>query len=116
MPFALPLIIALFWFDSYRPSTGQPPFWLLRTFWNMGEGHTITDFGPFVAGVARMNYRRFVLYNVAGGAGWVFLMTVAGYWLGQIDFIQRNFEKSILVVVALSIVVPVAIGALKHRR
>jgi hypothetical protein len=52
MPWALPLIAALFWFDSYRPSTGQPPFWLLRTFWNMGEGHTIIDFGPFVAGVA----------------------------------------------------------------
>jgi hypothetical protein len=52
MPFALPLIAALFWFDSYRPSAGQPPFWLLRTFWNMGQGHTITDFGPFVAGVA----------------------------------------------------------------
>jgi hypothetical protein len=52
MPWALPLIAALFWFDSYRPSAGQPPFWLLRTFWNMGEGHTIIDFGPFVAGVA----------------------------------------------------------------
>jgi hypothetical protein len=52
MPLALPLIAALFWFDSYRPSTGQPPFWLLLTFWNMGQGHTIIDFGPFVAGVA----------------------------------------------------------------
>src|ERR1700735_2329959 len=52
MPWVLPLIAALFWFDSYRPSTGQPPFWILRTFWNMGQGHTIIDFGPFVAGVA----------------------------------------------------------------
>jgi hypothetical protein len=52
MPWILPLIAALFWFDSYRPSTSQPPFWILRTFWNMGQGHTIIDFGPFVAGVA----------------------------------------------------------------
>jgi hypothetical protein len=52
MPLMLPLIAALFWFDSYRPSTGQPPLWALRTFWNMGQGHTIIDFGPFVAGVA----------------------------------------------------------------
>jgi hypothetical protein len=52
MPWILPLIAALFWFDSYRPSTGQPLFWALRTFWNMGQGHTIIDFGPFVAGVA----------------------------------------------------------------
>ncbi|HWG61701.1 MAG TPA: hypothetical protein VG253_08315 [Streptosporangiaceae bacterium] len=52
MPWILPLIAVLFWFDSYRPSTGQPPLWALRTFWNMGQGHTIIDFGPFVAGVA----------------------------------------------------------------
>jgi len=51
-PWALPLIAGLFWFDSFRQSTGQPPFWILRTFWSMGQGHTITDFGPFVAGVA----------------------------------------------------------------
>src|SRR5215831_19382011 len=52
MPWILPLIAALFWFDSYRPSIGQPPIWVLRTFWNMGQGHTIVDFGPFVAGMA----------------------------------------------------------------
>jgi hypothetical protein len=52
MPWMLPLIVALFWFDSYRPSTGTPPLYGLRTFWNMGQGNTIVDFGPFVAGVA----------------------------------------------------------------
>ena len=52
MPWILPLIAALFWFDSYRPSTGTAPLYGMRTFWNMGQGHTIVDFGPFVAGVA----------------------------------------------------------------
>jgi hypothetical protein len=52
MPWILPLIAALFWFDSYRPSISQPPIWVVRTFWNMGQGHTIVDFGPFVAGMA----------------------------------------------------------------
>jgi hypothetical protein len=52
MPLALPLIGALLWFDSYRPSAAQPPFWIARTFWNMGQGHTIIDFGPFVAAMA----------------------------------------------------------------
>jgi hypothetical protein len=52
MPWILPLIAALFWFDSYRPSTGAAPLYGLRTFWNMGQGNTIVDFGPFVAGVA----------------------------------------------------------------
>jgi hypothetical protein len=48
----LPLIAALFWFDSYRPSAAQQPLWALRTFWNMGQGGTIIDFGPFIAGMA----------------------------------------------------------------
>jgi Subtilase family len=52
MPWVLPLIAALFWFDSFRPSVSQPPLWVLRTFWNMGQGHTILDFGPFVVGMA----------------------------------------------------------------
>ena len=52
MPLILPLIAALLWFDSYRPSTSQAPFWILRTFWNMGQGHTIIDVGPIVAGMA----------------------------------------------------------------
>jgi hypothetical protein len=52
MPWILPLIAALFWFDSYRPSTGTSPLYGLRTYWNLGQGHTILDVGPFVAGVA----------------------------------------------------------------
>jgi hypothetical protein len=52
MPWMLPLIAALFWFDSYRPSTALPPLWIQRTFYNLGQGHALIDFGPFVAGVA----------------------------------------------------------------
>jgi hypothetical protein len=53
MPLILPLVAALFWFDSYRPSASvSPRLYALVTFWNMGQGHTIIDFGPFVAGMA----------------------------------------------------------------
>ena len=52
MPWILPVIAALLWFDSYRFGAGEPPYWVLRTFWNMGQGHTFMDFAPFVAGVA----------------------------------------------------------------
>jgi hypothetical protein len=52
MPWMLPLIAALFWFDSYRPSLGTSPLYGTRTYWNMGQGHTIVDFAPFVAAVA----------------------------------------------------------------
>jgi hypothetical protein len=52
MPWILPLIAALFWFDSYRPSTQTEPLYVVRTFWNLGQGGTIIDFAPFVAAVA----------------------------------------------------------------
>ena len=52
MPWILPVIAVLLWFDSYRFATGTPPYWVLRTFWNMGQGHAFLDFAPFVAGVA----------------------------------------------------------------
>ncbi|HEY1641603.1 MAG TPA: hypothetical protein VGG35_12995 [Streptosporangiaceae bacterium] len=52
VPWVVPVMAALLWFDSYRPSTAVPAFWMLRTFWNMGQGHTIIDTGPLVAGVA----------------------------------------------------------------
>jgi hypothetical protein len=52
LPWLLPLIAALFWFDSYRPSLATAPIYGMRTFWNLGQGHTIIDFGPFVAGAA----------------------------------------------------------------
>ena len=51
MPWILPVIAVLFWFDSYRFGR-SPPFWVLRTFWNMGQGRAFLDFAPFVAGVA----------------------------------------------------------------
>jgi hypothetical protein len=52
MPWILPVIAALFWFDSYRFGSGEPPYWVQRTFWNMGQGRAFMDFAPFVAGVA----------------------------------------------------------------
>jgi len=52
MPWILPVIAGLFWFDSYRFSTGTPPYWVLRTFWSMGQGRAFLDFAPFVAGLA----------------------------------------------------------------
>jgi membrane-associated protein len=73
----------------------------------------VRTFTPFVAGVARMGYRRFVLYNLAGGAAWVLSMSLAGYWLGQIPWIQRNFELVVIAIVVIS-VLPIVGSALKH--
>ncbi|HEY9243792.1 MAG TPA: hypothetical protein VIP48_17550, partial [Streptosporangiaceae bacterium] len=52
MPWVLPLIAPVFWFDSYRIAATLPPLWNLRTYYILGQGHSLIDFAPFVAGVA----------------------------------------------------------------
>jgi membrane-associated protein len=73
----------------------------------------VRTFTPFVAGVARMSYRKFLVYNVVGGVGWVMSMTLAGYFLGSIPIIQKNFELVVIGIVVLS-VLPLVFTALKH--
>jgi hypothetical protein len=52
MPFVLPLIAVLFWFDSYRIAATMPPLWVERLYYILGQGHALVDFAPFVAGAA----------------------------------------------------------------
>jgi membrane-associated protein len=75
----------------------------------------IRTFAPFIAGVANMSYRKFVLYNIAGGIGWVVLMIMSGYYLGNVPFIRRHFEKVVIGIVVVS-VLPVILEVLKSRR
>ena len=73
----------------------------------------VRTFTPFVAGVARMSYRQFALYNVLGGIGWVATMLLCGYWLGRISWISENFEIVVVAIVLIS-VLPIAVGMFKH--
>jgi membrane-associated protein len=75
----------------------------------------VRTFAPFVAGVAEMPYSRFAAFNVFGGIGWVILMTMSGYYLGNVGFIRRHFEKVVIGIVLVS-VLPVVIEFVKHRR
>ncbi len=75
----------------------------------------IRTFAPFVAGVAEMSYTRFASYNVFGGIGWVFGLTMLGYFLGNQPFVQRYFDKVLLGIIGLS-VLPVMVEALKGWR
>ena len=52
----------------------------------------IRTFAPFVAGVGIMKYKKFILYNVAGGIAWVAIFTFLGYFFGNIEFVKKNFE------------------------
>ncbi|MGL4465437.1 MAG: VTT domain-containing protein [Planctomycetia bacterium] len=75
----------------------------------------IRTFVPFVAGVASMSYREFAFYNITGGVLWVVSMTSAGYLLGQIEIVRKNFEIVVVLVVVVS-VLPVALEAWKQMR
>ncbi len=75
----------------------------------------LRTFAPFVAGIARMSYPKFLAYNVFGAALWVGLFVLAGYFFGNIPIVRENFSIVILVIILLSIV-PVVIEFLRHRR
>ncbi|MEP6769776.1 MAG: VTT domain-containing protein [Acidobacteriota bacterium] len=79
----------------------------------------VRTFAPVVAGMAAMNYRRFVSFNVIGGFLWVVSMSLIGYFLGQFAWVRKNIEIVILLVVFLSIlpgIVAFAREWLKNRR
>jgi membrane-associated protein len=75
----------------------------------------VRTLAPVMAGVARMPYRTFFVYNVIGGVAWGIGITLLGYFLGQIAFVRDNIEPIIIAIVALSLV-PVALELLKARR
>ncbi|HXG12284.1 MAG TPA: DedA family protein [Gemmataceae bacterium] len=76
----------------------------------------IRTFAPFVAGIGKMEYRRFGFYNVLGGAAWVVICLFSGYLLGNIDWVKRHFEVILVVIVLISVTPPVVEYLLSRRR
>lgn len=100
---------------------------LLRTkeFYERHGGKTIIiarfmpfarTFAPVVAGIGKMSYRRFVSYNVFGGVGWVFSMTMLGFLLARIfPDLPKHIDKVIIVIIAVSLI-PGAVSWLANRK
>jgi membrane-associated protein len=59
---------------------------------------------PFVAGMGRMNYGRFLLFSVIGAFLWIGICVGAGVWLGQYEFIRKNFELVIFLIIGVTVV------------
>ena len=75
----------------------------------------VRTFAPFMAGVGRMRYSRFLSFNVVGGIGWVLSMTLAGYEFGGVPIVRQNFEKVVIGIVLVS-VLPMVIHYLRSRK
>src|ERR1700719_2938444 len=75
----------------------------------------VRTFAPFMAGVGRMPYSRFLSFNVFGGLGWVLSMTLAGYFLGGVPMVRRHFDKVVIGIVIVSLM-PLAIQYWHSRR
>lgn len=74
----------------------------------------IRTFAPVVAGIAQMPYRQFVAYNVFGAIGWVTGLSVLGYFLGGIPWIGKNLDKTIMLIIFISLL-PAIFTVLKAR-
>ena len=67
-----------------------------------------------MAGVGRMPYARFLMFNVVGGFGWVLFMVMAGNFLGKFELVRHHFEKIVILVVLIS-VAPIIIQVLRNK-
>jgi membrane-associated protein len=73
----------------------------------------VRTFAPFVAGVGNMLYSRFIKFNVIGAFLWIFSLTLAGYFFGNLPWVQNNFETVIFSIIILSLL-PMVFEYLKH--
>ena len=71
----------------------------------------VRTFTPVIAGVGKMNYRHFITFNVLGATFWAFGITWLGYLLGSFEWIRKNIDAMILVIVFIS-VAPMLISAI----
>lgn len=63
----------------------------------------VRTFAPFVAGIGKMHYSRFLAFNAIGGALWTFILVYLGYFFGSRPFVQKNFTHVVLAIIIISI-------------
>jgi membrane-associated protein len=74
----------------------------------------VRTFAPFVAGIGKMSYGRFLVFNLTGGVAWILSFLIAGWWFGGREIVQKNFKLVILAIIVISIL-PAAVEFLRKR-
>ncbi|MCU0422178.1 MAG: DedA family protein [Bacteroidia bacterium] len=74
----------------------------------------VRTFAPFVAGVGNMTYKKYMSYCIAGAIVWVTMLTMAGYFFGNIKEVQDNFELVVFGIIGISLL-PIVIEFIKHK-
>ncbi len=75
----------------------------------------VRTFAPFVAGIGKMDYKSFLLYNVSGGIVWTGLFSFAGYYFGNVPLVKHNLTLVILGIIFISILPPVYELVMKRK-
>jgi membrane-associated protein len=75
----------------------------------------IRTFAPFVAGIGKMNYSKFIPYNMIGGGLWVSLFLGGGYFFGNLPFIKNHFSYVLMAIIIISLL-PGVIVFIKEKR
>jgi Uncharacterized membrane-associated protein len=74
----------------------------------------VRTFAPFVAGIGKMTYTRFMMFNISGALLWILLLVPAGYFFGNMPFVKKNFSAVVLAIIFISIL-PAIIEFLRER-
>lgn len=74
----------------------------------------VRTFAPFVAGVGKMTYSRFMMFNISGGLLWIGLLVPAGYFFGNLEIVRKNFSLVVLGIIFVSIL-PAIVEFIRER-
>jgi membrane-associated protein len=75
----------------------------------------IRTIAPFVAGVGKMNFLQYSLYNIIGGAAWVLIFLFTGFWLGNIPFVKAHFSLIAIAIILVSVIPPI-VTAIRSKK
>ncbi len=75
----------------------------------------VRTIAPFVAGIGKMNYKDFILFNVIGGNLWVMILSICGYFFGNIRFVRNNLSLILIGMIIIS-VFPAVIVFINEKR